>query len=156
VYHYLTGLFLDTCVYCYVLIISLMATLSCVFLPSGVVRECDLHPGRLCGQRVLWWGPDCHLHRLDEEQKRTMHPMTHFNSQSICNTLYLIRDVRSFLTVWHVQLTQNSWRRSDMKSIFHILLRLFQAGWRVWPRSPRRLRPAPETRSAWVRRSSPK
>lgn len=34
-------------------------------LTSGVVRERDFHPGRLRGEGVLWWGPDCNLHRWD-------------------------------------------------------------------------------------------
>lgn len=35
-------------------------------LISGVVRECNFHPGWLCGKGYVWWSVDCHLHRLDE------------------------------------------------------------------------------------------
>lgn len=35
-------------------------------LTSGVVRECDFHPGWLCGKGYLWWGVDCHIHRLEK------------------------------------------------------------------------------------------
>lgn len=53
------------------LLCSTMNTNTLESLWTGAVRECDFHSGRLRGERLLWWGPDRHLHRLEQ---RTLRP----------------------------------------------------------------------------------
>lgn len=60
----------DTCVFPHNLVhlYVKVTAMRCLSPFVGVVRECHFHPGRLCGEGVLWRGFNCHVHRSDSSR----------------------------------------------------------------------------------------